>query len=1017
MNTHNDARRGMLAWWLLLIALAAGCSSPSSNLGDEQSADLGGVNEIEGQQEIGGLTEVGGLEEVGGHEEVTAADDQMDDLDLEQTGETHQVTGIPVGPAGGTIEMEGGGSLTIPAGALAKTVEIMVAPTASPSAAPFSPAGPFFSFAPPGLAFAKAAVVRLPATSLVPETSVAWGDGAGVWQILESWHEPEAGLVVARVTHFSSGGAGAPGDEPATCCIGDSCSVAAPGACAGLLPEAPGCDNDPCAEVVCCDAGGTPAFRMKSDCQEGGGEAVADDQCTTVCCAGTDGAFVPASAAECSAGQGEPAVDSADCKTVCCQTQAGSFLVARGACLAGEGSEVPFAGCLAPPVGCASDADCDDFNPCTGDKCLASLCIYPPDVISPCDDGDDCTQQDVCHGGLCKGIPDPKCDTEEVCCQVKDAFTLLSKGECLAAGAVTEPEKCDPLQEVCCDFGGIFSLEPKVACDTGGVVAEATTCELACCDLGLGVYQIMMAGNCPWLVEMELCAGVAVCCNMAGMFLLAEKGECDTMGTLAEPGMCVTTCCDQGGGSYVLMEAGNCMAVAEMPKCDNVDVCCDYGGIFSIEPKAACDTGGKIAEAAKCELACCDLGLGSYQIMTGGNCPSVVAMEQCSGVEICCNIGGMYSSVEKGECDVMGAMAESGKCAATCCDLGGGSYCWSVQGNCAAPVEAALCEPMCGDGVPDGTGCNDGDGCTVGDSCQGGECTGNPKDCSDNNPETIDYCADGACVNQGIAGLPETLSIKKATIELNGAKSLRIKTNTELNSQAATWKALVYADAMGSELFTVLTFNQAPTSTTQIDFPLPHTGQEGKLDIFDPQIEFMIDYGTKKSLDASFWVRLVEVAGNDSRKSALTLNGSINGMEEFYWELNLGGSSESDDPAVDYMLLRAAPMAYQGFNDDADGWEVVLYDWQTQQELAFVPAEYVGTTYHGPGTQVDVGPIGGGIIKFSVLRTDWGAPEQYGSLQAWGFVRVREKWTLPGDTGARMSAKWENTFKVGGYFK
>ncbi|PCJ80091.1 MAG: hypothetical protein COA49_10080 [Bacteroidetes bacterium] len=47
---------------------------------------------------------------------------------------------------------------------------------------------------------------------------------------------------------------------------------------------------------------------------------------------------------------------------------------------------------------------CDDFNPCTNDTCVNGVCVYSPSY-NACDDGDACTYNDVCFGGLCQGTP------------------------------------------------------------------------------------------------------------------------------------------------------------------------------------------------------------------------------------------------------------------------------------------------------------------------------------------------------------------------------------------------------------------------------------------------------------------------------------------------------------------------------------------------------------------------------------------------------------------------------------
>src|SRR5260370_1363382 len=49
---------------------------------------------------------------------------------------------------------------------------------------------------------------------------------------------------------------------------------------------------------------------------------------------------------------------------------------------------------------CMTDAQCNDGNPCTDDKCNASgLCVHTNNTV-PCNDNNACTQTDTCSGGF-----------------------------------------------------------------------------------------------------------------------------------------------------------------------------------------------------------------------------------------------------------------------------------------------------------------------------------------------------------------------------------------------------------------------------------------------------------------------------------------------------------------------------------------------------------------------------------------------------------------------------------------
>ncbi len=123
----------------------------------------------------------------------------------------------------------------------------------------------------------------------------------------------------------------------------------------------------------------------------------------------------------------ELCVQVCDSPTMLCQD--GDACTTEDHCVAGE--------CVGQPVGC-DDGDpctldtcdassgqcshevpakpCDDGNPCTVDTCVSGVgCVFtkgPPGVS--CDDGDHCTDHDVCVEGVCVGDP-VECDDGDSC--------------------------------------------------------------------------------------------------------------------------------------------------------------------------------------------------------------------------------------------------------------------------------------------------------------------------------------------------------------------------------------------------------------------------------------------------------------------------------------------------------------------------------------------------------------------------------------------------------------------------
>lgn len=100
---------------------------------------------------------------------------------------------------------------------------------------------------------------------------------------------------------------------------------------------------------------------------------------------------------------------------------------------------------------CNSDADCvQDMDPCTDHFCIGGVCT-PQLNVAPCDDGEVCTENDVCSLGLCQG-------------------NLVS---C---------EDGNPCTTNFCDFGaGCAMINNADPCDDGNVCTEADECSLGAC--------------------------------------------------------------------------------------------------------------------------------------------------------------------------------------------------------------------------------------------------------------------------------------------------------------------------------------------------------------------------------------------------------------------------------------------------------------------------------------------------------------------------------------------------------
>lgn len=204
-----------------------------------------------------------------------------------------------------------------------------------------------------------------------------------------------------------------------------------------------------------------------------------------------------------------------------------------------------------PPEGvadqCASDAACNDNNPCTLDRCINGECVSTP---IDCDDGDPCTI-DTCVNGNCVHTP-MVCDDGNPC--TTDA--------CVNGVCVFTPVNCNDNNPCTVDtcVNGVCSNLPR-NCDDGD------PCTFDYCDNGVCVHEAICLPN-------EICVN-GVCESAPDCF---DGGDCDdgnpcTIDT-CENGQCVFTPmeCDDGSPCTVdTCENGVC--VFTPIDCDDGDPC------------------------------------------------------------------------------------------------------------------------------------------------------------------------------------------------------------------------------------------------------------------------------------------------------------------------------------------------------------------------------------------------------------------------------------------------------------
>ena len=249
--------------------------------------------------------------------------------------------------------------------------------------------------------------------------------------------------------------AGAPCDDGLACTQGDKCQADAE--CTG---EAVDCDDgNPCTYDHCSNEGAGCVFELLDEvpCSD-------SDECTVgdVC---VDGQCL---------GAPKDCDDGNDCTVDGCEQPAGVCLneVETGAgcsdgnpCTKGDVC-LEDGACQPGPAALV----CDDSNPCTTDTCAPEQgCVFANDDGLACDDGDLCTLDDTCAGGVCGGqqLPCPSDDP----CTVSECSP--DSGQCveilLTGGPCDDSDECT--QDDACSNGACLG-QPALCIDNNSCTED-----------------------------------------------------------------------------------------------------------------------------------------------------------------------------------------------------------------------------------------------------------------------------------------------------------------------------------------------------------------------------------------------------------------------------------------------------------------------------------------------------------------------------------------------------------------
>ncbi len=647
VRAQRFCARLRLGWLLVVAALTlAGALQACSNSESRQKDDA----------DVG-LSDGGLSDRISPDDSQTpgADSDQADQRggkpDAALDGDSGQA-GSTIGPEGGEISLPGGGGLSIPPGALAEPVEIIVSEVEAPSGSSFIAVGPFHSFAPQGLVFAVPATLTVPFdlgnVEAAPEdVTVVWSTDTGAFEPLATDLDLAAGSVSAAVTHFSEGGPAVFPNPGLVCCVDSVAGAFAeflpPADCAaeGGEPSVAG-END-CMSVCCSGGDGPlPALTARFLCAFHGGEEAAATQCEQTCCVVSTGSGVLASVmstASCALKNGVAMGAPSQCAAACC----GGFDV--------MGSPSAH---FAPLSLCALSG----LEPQEDDACSKVCCLSQAGTA---------TVASVLSSFACTAAggtvmaDESKC--EEVCCALglfeTTGVQTLARAECELVGQEVPKDACS---QVCCTAGegdsDLASVVTKWSCDQlGGGVQPPAQCEAVCCSLPYSIPDpsaVMPKILCDKVgnaIEMDQCA--EVCCLQSPVtsaldVSILSKAQCEAEGgeSAGPPGKCSQACC-------MVADGGSSVAVTV--------------------PEVVCElAGGGLVDPQVCAVVCCFLPSGTA---------TLVSAEECEA------IGG----------EVVGSSPE---CELVCC----GAYLPILEMSMVVQVPKSLCPP---DNVLDSASCQD----------------------------------------------------------------------------------------------------------------------------------------------------------------------------------------------------------------------------------------------------------------------------------------------------------------------
>lgn len=303
------------------------------------------------------------------------------------------------------------------------------------------------------------------------------------------------------------------------CTQGDACKG---GACKSG-PNKPCVDGDPCTNDSCNSATGACEYKFAAfngqPCDDG-------NKCTkNETCIETAGKCVSTAVVDCN--------DGNPCTIDTCDKNAGCVYSSADGIACDDANSCTVGDTCSQKACKPGKLSCNDSNPCTIDTCnVQGSCVFKPSVGLGCDDGNACTNDDKCDASAsCAGnlssCDDKNACTSDTCDAVTGCKNSLTSGACDDGNTCTEGDLCK--QGVC--------SPGKDKCDDGNAcTVDSCNNETAKC---IHTPQ-PFASTCS--VKGNICAAAIGICGSDGSCVASakcdDKNACTTDSCDANTGKC-----------------------------------------------------------------------------------------------------------------------------------------------------------------------------------------------------------------------------------------------------------------------------------------------------------------------------------------------------------------------------------------------------------------------------------------------------------------------------------------------